>query len=97
MKIDHINIVVTNLEEAEEFFVDLGFVPKKQASLEGEWIETRTVIVASGASARWLGLEPAFGRLFGLSTGTVSTLGWDRDNPVVDTWNEACHLADMGH
>jgi thioredoxin reductase (NADPH) len=26
-------------------------------SVEGEWIETRTVIIASGASARWLGLE----------------------------------------
>src|SRR5579864_7711701 len=26
-------------------------------SLEGDWIETRTVIIASGASARWLGLE----------------------------------------
>ena len=25
--------------------------------VEGEWIETRTLIVASGASARWLGLE----------------------------------------
>ena len=26
-------------------------------SIEGDWIETRTVIIASGASARWLGLE----------------------------------------
>lgn len=26
-------------------------------NVEGEWTETRTVIVASGASARWLGLE----------------------------------------
>jgi len=26
-------------------------------NLEGEWVETRTVIIASGASARWLGLE----------------------------------------
>jgi len=26
-------------------------------NIEGEWTETRTVIVASGASARWLGLE----------------------------------------
>jgi thioredoxin reductase (NADPH) len=26
-------------------------------SVDGEWIETRTLIVASGASARWLGLE----------------------------------------
>src|SRR5947208_15098962 len=25
--------------------------------IEGEWTETRTLIVASGASARWLGLE----------------------------------------
>lgn len=25
--------------------------------LEGEWIETRTLIIATGASARWLGLE----------------------------------------
>src|SRR5262245_52787608 len=25
--------------------------------VDGEWIETRTVIIASGASARWLGLE----------------------------------------
>jgi len=28
-----------------------------RVNLEGNWIETRTVIVASGASARWLGLE----------------------------------------
>src|ERR1044072_6046111 len=26
-------------------------------NVEGEWIDTRTLIVASGASARWLGLE----------------------------------------
>jgi thioredoxin reductase (NADPH) len=26
-------------------------------NVEGEWIETRTVIIASGASARWLGLQ----------------------------------------
>jgi len=26
-------------------------------NVDGEWLETRTVIVASGASARWLGLE----------------------------------------
>jgi thioredoxin reductase (NADPH) len=26
-------------------------------NIEGEWVETRTAIIASGASARWLGLE----------------------------------------
>ncbi len=28
-----------------------------RVKVEGEWMETRTLIVASGASARWLGLE----------------------------------------
>src|SRR5262245_55797984 len=35
---------------------DLSRRPFK-LNVEGEWIETRTLIVASGASARWLGLE----------------------------------------
>jgi thioredoxin reductase (NADPH) len=35
---------------------DLSRRPFK-INVEGEWIETRTLIVASGASARWLGLE----------------------------------------
>src|ERR1043166_9110089 len=26
-------------------------------NVEGDWVETRTLIVATGASARWLGLE----------------------------------------
>jgi broad specificity phosphatase PhoE len=39
-------------------------------------------------AARWLGLEPEAGRLFGLDTATVSTLGWERETAVVRTWNE---------
>jgi len=35
---------------------DLSQLPFR-LNIEGEWIETRTLIVASGASARWLGLE----------------------------------------
>ena len=44
-------------------------------------------------AARWLDLPPASGGLFALGTATVSVLGWDRENPVIETWNEACHLA----
>ena len=43
-------------------------------------------------TARWLRLAPAMGCLFALRTATTGVLGWDHDNPVVETWNEACHL-----
>ena len=38
-------------------------------------------------TARWLGLEPANGRLFRLDTGTLSTLGTEHDEPVISSWN----------
>jgi broad specificity phosphatase PhoE len=43
-------------------------------------------------ASRWLGLSPAFGRSFALATATISILGWERESPVIETWNEACHL-----
>ncbi len=41
-------------------------------------------------AARWLGLQPTSGGLFALGTATISVLGWDRDNRVIETWNESC-------
>jgi broad specificity phosphatase PhoE len=38
-------------------------------------------------TARWLGLEPAAGRLFRLDTGTLSTLGSEHGEPVITSWN----------
>jgi thioredoxin reductase (NADPH) len=60
-------VLVENMKKQAESFgaeylhgavldTDLSARPFR-LNVEGEWIETRTLIVASGASARWLGLE----------------------------------------
>ncbi len=50
------------------------------------------VLVAHGhilrvLTARWLGLDPAGGRLFRLDTGTLATLGTEHGEPVITAWN----------
>jgi probable phosphoglycerate mutase len=45
-------------------------------------------------AARWLGLEPAGGRHFLLSTASLSAVGYehDRSQPVIRLWDETSHL-----
>jgi probable phosphoglycerate mutase len=42
-------------------------------------------------AARWLDLTPTSGGFFALGTATVSVLAHDRETPVIEVWNEACH------
>jgi probable phosphoglycerate mutase len=41
-------------------------------------------------TARWLELPPGDGRLFVLGTGTISVLGWEREQPAIVRWNQRC-------
>ena len=38
-------------------------------------------------AARWIGLPAQGGASFGLGTGSVSVLGWERETRVVSHWN----------
>ena len=44
-------------------------------------------------AARWLGLPPSSGGLFELGTATLSILGWEREQPTIELWNEVCQGA----
>jgi len=43
-------------------------------------------------AARWLEQPPIEAARYYLATASMSVLGWERETPVIDRWNEACHL-----
>jgi broad specificity phosphatase PhoE len=45
-------------------------------------------------TARWLGLEPAAGRYFLLSTASLSALNYEHNlsQPVIQLWNDTNHV-----
>lgn len=74
-------------ETAEQICRRLDRVVERVRSHAG-----RTLVFAHGhalrvLAARWVGLEPADGRVFLLDTGTYSVLGDDRGQPVISQWN----------
>jgi len=68
------------------------------ARLREDGVEGDVLVFAHGhllrvLAARWVGLPPTSGGLFELGTATLSIVGWDREAPSIELWNEGCHLA----
>lgn len=66
---------------------------------EARAVEGNVLLFAHGhllrvLAARWLGLPPTEGRLFTLSTASISMLGLDSDGDqqVLQLWNDTTHL-----
>ena len=63
-------------------------------------IQGNVLIFSSGhilrvLTARWLGLEPADGKYFLLSTASLSALGYEHNlsQPVIQLWNDTNHVS----
>lgn len=84
--VDHVGIVVQDLEAAKEFFVDLGFTVMAEMPIQGEWVER--IIGLSGVSEDLAMLQAPDGQLNlelvkfhqptdpeGIRPGAANTLG----------------------
>jgi broad specificity phosphatase PhoE len=55
-------------------------------------VDDDVLVIAHGhllrtLAARWCGLAPENGAVIALHTATLSVLGWEREQPVVQRWN----------
>jgi len=74
-------------ESVEQVGARADVVLGEIASLEGDVLVFSHGHLLRVLGARWLGLAPADGRLLALDSGTLSTLGFEREQRVVRVWN----------
>ena len=77
-------------ETADEVAARVDRVIERVRAADGDALVFAHGHVLRVLAARWLGEPPTEGRLYALSTATVSVLGWERDTAVMERWNEAC-------
>jgi broad specificity phosphatase PhoE len=75
-------------ETAAEVGARVDRVIAELRRLEGDALVFAHGHVLRVFAARWLGLDPAAGRLFALDPATISVLGYERETPVIRVWND---------
>jgi probable phosphoglycerate mutase len=78
---------VPNGETVQEVGRRVDRVLEEIRGVEGDVLIFAHGHVLRVLAARWLGLPPSDGRLFALDAGTVSTAGYEREQPVIRSWN----------
>jgi len=77
-------------ETAEAVAARVDRVIERVRETEGDTLVFAHGHVLRVLAARWVGEPPAAGRFLELATATVSVLGWERETPTIERWNEAC-------
>jgi len=74
-------------ESVEELAVRADRVVEELLGVEGDVLVFSHGHFLRVLTARWLGLSAAEGRLFALDSGTLSMLGFEREQRVIRSWN----------
>jgi len=80
---------VVNGETVEEVGVRARAVIARVTPVEGAVALFAHGHILRILAACWLGLPPDAGRLFALDTGSMSTLGFERETQVITGWNRS--------
>jgi broad specificity phosphatase PhoE len=75
-------------ETIDEVATRVDRVIERARAIDGDTLAFAHGHVLRIMAARWIGEPPTEGRLFALSTATVSVLGWEREQPVIQRWND---------
>jgi broad specificity phosphatase PhoE len=79
-----------NGETAEQVGARADSILRKIASNEGPVALFSHGHILRVLAARWLGLPPTGGRMFELTTASISRLGMEHESKVIQVWNQPC-------
>jgi broad specificity phosphatase PhoE len=81
-------------ESPEQVGMRADLVIERVRAIEGDVLLFSSGHFLRVFAARWLGLEPAAGRFFLLSTASLSALGYEhnRSQPVIRLWDDTRHV-----